>query len=252
MSKYTTQLRWIIETLAPGITGIKDQIETARPLIFDFDYPCWENGKPDLETAILRHFYTQEIGFETVALWKFNLEMILNEIMPKYKALWETTIEKYDYLNNIDVTEEINGETSGSYNREESTRQTGINESDSRSNEEVTADNTGTNNQLFSDFPQVKLEGVYDKDYANREELTNTSSNATSSSTANSNSTSNLTNTVNASHTDRRQDTDNRTHKRKGFIGSSRPQLIKEYRETFLEIPRMIIADLQPLFMGLW
>lgn len=252
MSKYTTQLRWIIETLAPGITGIKEQIETARPLIFDFDYPCWENGKSNLETAILRHFYTQEIGYETVALWKFNLEMSLNEIMPKYTALWETTLEKYDYLNNIDVTEEINGETTGSYNRTENTAQRGSQSGDSHSNEESTTENLATSNHLFSDFPQVKLQGAYDKDYANREELHNDTSNGTNINTFNSNSTSDITNTLNATHTDQHEDTDNRTHKRKGFIGSSRPQLIKEYRETFLEIPRMIIADLQPLFMGLW
>lgn len=252
MSKYTTQLRWIIETLAPDSQSIKEKIETARPLIFDFDYPCWENGKASLETTILRHFYTQEIGFETVALWKFNLEMTLNEIMPKYTALWETTLEKYDYLNNVDITEEINGETAGSYNRTENTNQQGSTSANSQSTEEGEAGNTGTSNLLFSDFPQVKLEGAYNKDYANREELNNTTSNGSSRSTVNDNSTTNGTNTVNATHTDQHNDTDNRTHKRRGFMGGSRPRLIKEYRETFLEIPRMILADLQPLFMGLW
>ena len=51
-----------------------------------------ENYRSVLETKILRHYYTREIGFETVGLWKHYLKTKLNEIMPKYNKLYEASI----------------------------------------------------------------------------------------------------------------------------------------------------------------
>ena len=77
MSDYTTQLRFICESYA-GRTeegseahDVDSIIALARPQLFDFAYPIFDEAyKPELETKIMNHFYTQEIGQETVGLFK--------------------------------------------------------------------------------------------------------------------------------------------------------------------------------------
>ena len=77
MSKYTTEVRFICEQ-ASGLTestgDYKTVIERARTKIFDFDFPIYkESYRSVLETKILKHYYTREIGLETVGLWKLKL-----------------------------------------------------------------------------------------------------------------------------------------------------------------------------------
>ena len=94
MSKYTTEVRYICEVEAglvhsEGYLRTADIIEKARPKVFDFDYPIFDTEyKPVLETKILKHFYTREIGLETYGLWKLKLDTKLNEIMPFYNQLY--------------------------------------------------------------------------------------------------------------------------------------------------------------------
>ena len=78
MSKYTTEVRFICETES-GLTesvGYKDidtVLDNSVDKIFDFDFPIFdENYRGVLERKILLHFYTREIGFETVGLWKLK------------------------------------------------------------------------------------------------------------------------------------------------------------------------------------
>lgn len=110
MSKYTTELRFICESLAgkkesTGGIGVKEVIRAARPLIFDFDYPVvHESYKEPLETKILRHFYTREIGFETYGRFKLALETKLNEIMPYYNQLYESELLNFNPLYDTDIT----------------------------------------------------------------------------------------------------------------------------------------------------
>lgn len=110
MSKYTTEVRFICESLAgelesQGNSKVKEIIENARVKIFDFDYPIYDSEyKGVLETKILRHFYTREIGAETYGLWKMWLETKMNEIMPYYNQLYKSTLLDFNPLYDVDVT----------------------------------------------------------------------------------------------------------------------------------------------------
>lgn len=111
MSKYTTQVRWICESIAsqhnvdPSETSVSNVIATAAPSIFNFDYPIYdEQYRLPLEVKILRHFYTREIGEETVALWKLRLEDRLNIIMPYYNQLYRTALYEFNPLYDVDYT----------------------------------------------------------------------------------------------------------------------------------------------------
>ena len=74
MSKYTTEIRFLCESLtghteSVGFNGTKQIIEDACPVIFDFDYPIFDpEYKLTLESKILRHYYTREICEDTRTL----------------------------------------------------------------------------------------------------------------------------------------------------------------------------------------
>lgn len=112
MSDYTTQLRFICESYAnrqqsAPACDVDTVIELARPKIFDFYYPIFdEDYKPELEQKILQHFYTQEIGLETVGLWKLKLRTKMREIMPYYNQLYLSERKEFDPFINTDYTDE--------------------------------------------------------------------------------------------------------------------------------------------------
>lgn len=119
MSKYTTELRFICETEAGktesvGLSKVNEVITAALPKIFDFDFPIFdENYRETLETKIIRHYYTREIGLETYGLWKLKLQTKLNEIMPYYNKLYDSELYKYNPLYDVDMTTTHVGQKTG-------------------------------------------------------------------------------------------------------------------------------------------
>lgn len=110
MSKYTTEVRYICEVYA-GLTestnyiGVEDVIKKALPIVFDFSFPIFdENYRSVLETKILKHFYTREIGLETVGLWKLKLNTKLNEIMPYFNQLYSSQLYAFNPFYDVDLT----------------------------------------------------------------------------------------------------------------------------------------------------
>lgn len=74
--------------------------------IFDIEYDFYsEEHKANFEKKFIDRYYFDEIGFETVGMFKHFLRTRLNEIMPYYKHLYQTTIYEYNPLLNYDVTE---------------------------------------------------------------------------------------------------------------------------------------------------
>lgn len=111
MSSYTTQLRFICESLtghteSVGYNDTKEVITAAVPLVFDFDFPIFdENHRNTLCSKIIAHYYNDEIAYETVGLFKFNLRTKMNEIMPYYNTLY--TFAEKAFKENIMNTKNI-------------------------------------------------------------------------------------------------------------------------------------------------
>ena len=109
MSRFTTEVRYICETMAGhnesvGYNDISSTITTAAPLLFNFDFPIFDEAyRLPLETKILRHFYTREICEETVGLWKLRLEDKLNLIMPYYNQLYRSELLEFNPMYDVDV-----------------------------------------------------------------------------------------------------------------------------------------------------
>ena len=110
MSKYTTEVRYICEVAAGLVestdyTGVEDVIKKALPVVFDFSFPIFdEQYRSVLETKILKHFYTREIGLETVGLWKLKLNTKLNEIMPYFNQLYSSQLYEFNPFYDVDLT----------------------------------------------------------------------------------------------------------------------------------------------------
>ena len=100
MSKYTTEVRYICEHFSGlsesvGYDDVEQVIKNCLPKVFDFNFPIFdESYRTVLETKILRHYYTREIGLDTVGLWKLKLNTKLNEIMPYYNQRYESCLLK--------------------------------------------------------------------------------------------------------------------------------------------------------------
>lgn len=67
-------------------------LEIARKKIFDFKYEFYdeEEKRKLLETGILKHFWFDEIGQETFAYWKFELQHWMEVNMNRYYTLFKT------------------------------------------------------------------------------------------------------------------------------------------------------------------
>lgn len=108
MSKFTTEVRFICEQYAGkteqgDYTDVDSVISSARSSIFG-NYPIFdETYRQALETKILRHYYTREIGAETVALWKLWLNNRMNEIMPYYNKLYMSELLTFNPFYDVDL-----------------------------------------------------------------------------------------------------------------------------------------------------
>lgn len=93
MSKYTTQLRWIVEQEQgeiPYSSTHRYTEDTWKKLGLN-DYEIWEPAyRETLNAKIIDHFFFREIGFETAAQFAWHVRSLMQEIMPYYNKLYET------------------------------------------------------------------------------------------------------------------------------------------------------------------
>ena len=235
MSKYTTEVRFICEHAA-GFTESQDYSKIEQVIagslseVFDFTFPIFdETYRTVLETKILRHYYTREIGLETVGLWKHFLCMRLNEIMPYYNQLYESAAIEFNPMYNVKYDVTHRGSASGTM---------GEDISDNRNRENEYNDDTL---DKFSDTPQGGLTGVVNDNY-----LT-TARKVESEGTGSEDETYTRDRDVTTTNTDQYL-----RHIEGNNGGRTFSELLKQYRETFINIDMMIINDLNDLFMGVW
>ena len=191
MSKYTTEVRYICESYAGltesvGYDSIEEVVDKSYLKIFNNDKIPMFKGETEAHRAgllkkILLHYYTREIGYETVGLWKLKLNQKMIEIMPYYNQLYESELIEFDPMKNVDVTHTHEGE----YNDDEkvdnlrnSENHRGIHTTqESDATEDVTLRHSKTTTEgndvrtndviengnswvLFSDTPQGGLDGI--------------------------------------------------------------------------------------------
>lgn len=194
MAQYTLELRKIL---------------LSRDIFKSIDYELYNNDlKPIFEDKFIKRFYFREIGVETVNRFLINLEQTLNEIMPYYKQLYDTTLLKYDVLNNTEVIEEVTREI-------------------------IKADKSlvlGTNTSTGTSFDTP---------------ITSTNSYRSKPSFINED-----TNNIDTKNQSEGNTSENFTRKLKNNQSNvSKQDLIIKQRELIINIDKMILDDLEVLFM---
>lgn len=287
MSKYTTEVRFICESKS-GLENSKgcddvdeilnnswNKIFTTKAEIFD------ENYRAVICKKILKHYYLREICSETVGIWKLWLNTRLEEILPYYNQLYKSALLEFNPLYDVNITRTHNRtidenktengtstETSTDKNTGSGTRDNTTSGTNKNSGTSSVTDNGSSNSKdLYSDTPQGALTGVETETYlTNARKITNTDS-STSESTNSGNGEYKDTGSVKYTDTSERENTKNGSNSNTGTVNNTEEYLesvigkqgsgsysgmLKEYRDTFLNIDRMVIAEFDDLFFGLW
>lgn len=270
MSKYTTEVRYICETLAgyeesQGGTNVDTIVNTAAPKIFE-SFPIYdESYRATLMNKILRHYYTREIGLETYALWRLKLNTKMREIMPYFNMMYKVITQDYNPLYDVDLTRTRKGTVGQTGTESETsntkTSTTGDNSSSSVGSDrtDTTGDSTGQQINKVSDTPQGGLSGLMNDQYMSGASVANNSSSDTGSSTSSSqdsssgefSSESEGEGSRNSNRT--AETTEDYIERVTGKQGSgSYAKMVKEYYDSLVNVDMQIIDALSDLFMNVW
>ena len=283
MSKYTTTVRNICESIANdnergGFLTTNEIIQRAAPVIFDFDYPIFDDDyKLPLETKILRHYYMREIGMETFGLWQLRLQDKLEMIMPYYNQLYLSGLNGRDPFDDTDYTvkkdntqdrdSQRNGTEVGRGDKKVVEDETG--HANENGHSATTDSENGESNSvgwnLYQDTPQNGLTDVESMEYlTNANKTTNdteTESHGQSDTYTDNNTDTKRDKTTTTDYTDNKETEDKakiltvddyleHVYGKRSY--TSYAELLLIYRQTFLNIDQMIVDECSDLFFGLW
>jgi hypothetical protein len=237
MATFTLELRQVIESLYGTTMDEDDYVQQYAPQTFmgstygklpvlpEYDriglgyYPLFkENYRPILNGKIIDEYYLREIGVETIEMFVLVLRRKMDQIMPYYNQLYDTTLLEYSALDTMRI------------------QSVGKNHMEGKENTTAETDSTTTNKSgariIGSDFPQSMLAG--NADYARTGSDTTSDVEIDTDGESKSESTSN---------TD--ADSENLVT---GYQGAA-SDLITKFRNTILNIDTMILADIEDCFM---
>jgi len=182
------------------------------------NYPIFdESYREKLNSKIIRHYFTREIGHETIELFRYQMETKMGEIMPLYNQHYILSLLEIDPLSTMSIKN--------------------ITEMDSTANVSGTSNTESGSNAksraVASEFPQAMLEA--DKDYATNAQDNISDTTATGAANDVQDTTQNGTN-------------DSTTT---GYQGHA-PLLILQARQALVNVDMMVINDLAELFMLVW
>lgn len=224
MSKYTVQLRWILEqTLTDkGLDMSEANWGSAYDKLGLADYPIFDEAyRETLNNKIVRHYFMYEIGAETAGLFRMFVRDAMFLIMPYYNQLYLSEITAKGIQPLIDhartITETASGTASNTANTDSTSASTG--------------------QDVFSDTPQsaLNLENIKDGKYATTADFTN----ASTSDTGKSSSSGSY---------------DNKLSRTETGHDKAESELLLIWRDTFVNIDRDVVEDkaLRECFMTIW
>ena len=281
MSKYTTELRRIIESIndlqkPEGYNNTNELINNAIPQIFE-NFPIFdESYRNVLCHKILKHYYFYEIGFGTKGRFLFELNESLNRIMPYYNKLYLAWLQDFNPIYTQDLTTEHKGKSEDVENNisVESSKQSsdsisneqnfGESENKNVSNRFDNSDDNTSNKRIrkYSDTPQGALTNIENDTYLseaeiiedtnnnNKTQISNDNSTDTSTSNVNNTSQTNIQNVNNVNRNDNnlKNNTNEYLDRIYGY-GQSPAKTLDEYYKALINIDNLVIKDLADCFM---
>lgn len=208
-------------------TKIKDLAKVGRTKIFDFDYPLSDKiSKEDFECMILNHYITRRIGFDTPTLFKIQLNVKLNEIMPMYNKMFDS-ISGWDIFKDGEKTTRY-----GTDNRKINSTSNTENALHNQSNSENISD------RKYSDTPQNELQNIRDGKYVTEYNYDTNNAKDTSDSNGTSQNTTNTND-------------DNTYNEIIEKTNANKIEILKQMQQEIKSIYSLIFKDLDDLFYSI-
>lgn len=277
MSKYTTELRYLIENNFD--IGLKT-------------YPIFdENYREFLNTKIINHYFFREIAMETAELFKRYLNTTMCEIMPYYNQLYKSELLEFNPFYNVDKTittdnnnnsvSDFIGNITGKNTQTADSENTQTNNGKQQTTTAATSTGesignsttTNKNKNVSSDTPQgfLSINSIENETYASAAEMGNaesinnskaTSNNAENGTTDQTTADESKAKETTKSNATTATDTENKTtstyfenylsHVVGKSEGETYSEMLLKFRETFLNIDMMIIDELKTCFMMIY
>lgn len=279
MSKYTTEVRFICESKSgleesKGASSVDEVIANSWSKIFTSKVPFFDEAyRSVLCQKILKHYYLREIGAETVGIWMLWMNTRLEEIMPYYNQLYESTKIDFNPMHDVNLTRNHERNVKGT-SKEDGTRTdnttgkrtlTGNRNTDSTGSgtRNTTSDSDETKRDLYSDTPQGAITGLENENYlTNARKITdnvngtgNEETKTTEKTGTDYSETEDTTSKVDGvtSNTESSNTSEDYLETIVGKQGTeSFSSLLNKFRETFLNIDMQVIEEFSDLFFGLW
>ena len=106
MAYYTLSVKELFDIYGTG-SKLDDKIKNTADWIFNFNFPWYndnsDNSKNNFKVLFVEHYFTEEIAYETVALWKMKLQEIFYRKIPYYTDLYKALNIEYDPLINFNL-----------------------------------------------------------------------------------------------------------------------------------------------------
>lgn len=228
MARYTVQLRKVIETVGEDqVLKWFQDYDLTNYLTFEeikviTDKGTWSPAR--LARKIIDHYYMDEIGSETVALFKHRVKVAMQEIMEEKLPLIYSASLQYNPLTNVNYTETYTGENTTA--------------NTTSSNSTATSDSSGLT--VNSDTPQgqINKQSILNGSYASSTSANEIEDSATTVSSGESNGSGTQ---VYTKHYEGNQG-----------ISATYQKMIEQYRDNIRMIDREIIEDLRDLFMVIY
>ncbi len=217
MSKYTTELRFLVDTFGDEVKSwfssyeLSDFLSSEQVDVINFA-GFWSKEK--LAKKIIDHYYLREIGLETPALFAHKAKVFMQEIMEEKAPLIYARSILVNPFVDTDVTESFSGKANGQTNG--------------------TSTNTGEGLSVNSDTPmgQVDKTEILQGKYASQTNANEGTSTTTDNGTTSSNNT--YTKII------------------KGNQRKSPAELIAEYQNNIKAIDKSVIDAAGILFINIY
>lgn len=224
MARYTIELRNVISLF--GEETVKSwfkQYELSDFLTDEQIAIVTEAGifdKDKLAEQIVDHYYMEEIGFETPALFKHYAKVKMREIMEAKAPLYYSAAIEYNPLHSVDYTETMDRDTTSS----------GTSDSTTNAN--------GSGLTVNSDTPQgqISKSSILAGNYASDTSANESTESAEDHSTNSGSGTEDYTKHIYGTR----------------GVADNPAKLIELYRKNIIAINRDIIKELSALFMGVY
>ena len=228
MARYTVQLRKVIETIGEDqVLKWFQDYDLTNYLTFEeirviTDKGTWSPAR--LARKIIDHYYMDEIGSETVALFKHRVKVAMQEIMEEKLPLIYSASLQYNPLTNVNYTETYTGENTSA--------------NTTSSNSTATSDSSGLT--VNSDTPQgqINKQSILNGTYASSTSANEIEDTAHTTSSGSSNGSGTQ---IYTKHFEGNQG-----------ISATYQKMIEQYRDNIRMIDREIIEDLRDLFMVIY